>query len=282
MSDPFKIVGPAVVSFSGGRTSGMMLHRILEAHGGTLPEDVKVCFQNTGKERTETLDFVERCSCEWNMPVVWTEYRCVDGNHTFALVDYATASRNGEPFDAILAHHAHYRDAKDLPAVLPNPVQRFCTSELKMRTMRRYCVSLGWENWTNAVGMRADEPQRVAKLRAQRERWDNCVPLAEAGITEPDVMRFWAAQPFDLQLKQHEGNCDLCFLKSRGKIDRIIREKPELATWWLAAESRSGQRFRKDRPNYFEMMRNAREQKLLPGMEDEESDELSIACHCAD
>lgn len=48
MSDPFKITGPAVVSFSGGRTSGYMLYRIIAAHGGTLPDDVKVCFQNSG------------------------------------------------------------------------------------------------------------------------------------------------------------------------------------------------------------------------------------------
>jgi hypothetical protein len=32
--DPFLITGPAVISFSGGRTSGYMLHRIVQAHGG--------------------------------------------------------------------------------------------------------------------------------------------------------------------------------------------------------------------------------------------------------
>ena len=36
MSEPFLITGPAIISVSGGRTSGYMLWRILQAHGGTL------------------------------------------------------------------------------------------------------------------------------------------------------------------------------------------------------------------------------------------------------
>ena len=38
--NPYLITGPAVIAFSGGRTSGYMLHEIIAAHGGTLPPDV--------------------------------------------------------------------------------------------------------------------------------------------------------------------------------------------------------------------------------------------------
>lgn len=53
--NPYLIEGPALISFSGGRTSAYMLHEILRAHDGTLPPDVYVTFANTGKEREETL-----------------------------------------------------------------------------------------------------------------------------------------------------------------------------------------------------------------------------------
>lgn len=36
----FLIQGPSAVNVSGGRTSGMMLHHILDAHDGKLPPDV--------------------------------------------------------------------------------------------------------------------------------------------------------------------------------------------------------------------------------------------------
>jgi 3'-phosphoadenosine 5'-phosphosulfate sulfotransferase (PAPS reductase)/FAD synthetase len=64
------IKSETIISFSGGRTSAMMLKLILDAHGGTLPLWVKVVFCNTGKERPETLDFVNECAKRWN-----------DGNH---------------------------------------------------------------------------------------------------------------------------------------------------------------------------------------------------------
>jgi len=169
--NPYLLPEPSVVSFSGGRTSGYMLRQILDAFGGKLPPLVKVIFANTGKERPETLDFVERVSIEWDVPIVWLEYRNrylgtrvvktgkyagetkAKYQHTFAEVNYATASRNGEPFvTAIKAHN-----------FLPNPVTRFCTYDMKVKTINRYVQSLGWEHYTDAVGLRYDEPRRVAK-----------------------------------------------------------------------------------------------------------------------
>ena len=72
MKSPYFISEPAAISFSGGRTSAFMLYKILEAHGG-LPDYVKVIFANTGKEMPQTLDFVQRCSDEWGVEIVWLE-----------------------------------------------------------------------------------------------------------------------------------------------------------------------------------------------------------------
>lgn len=278
MADPFKISGPAVVSFSGGRTSGLMLYRILEAYGGTLPADVVVIFCNTGKERPETLDFVERCSQRWGVPVVWLEYRCERGGkrarHTFAVVDYATASRNGEPFDAAVA--APRGDS----GYLPNLMSRYCTIELKIRTVIRYLRSLGWSQWTNVVGFRADEPQRVAKLNGpgRNPREETVCPLHRTGVTRADVMGFWKSQPFDLELGPDESNCDLCFLKGSGKLQRLMRQRPDLADWWIQKES-GGSRFRNDRPPYAALLSLSQRQSLF---NPDGPDELSVACHCTD
>jgi 3'-phosphoadenosine 5'-phosphosulfate sulfotransferase (PAPS reductase)/FAD synthetase len=178
MRDPFKIAGPAVISFSGGRTSGYMVRRILDAHGGKLPANVLVKFTNTGKERPQTLDFVDRCSREWDVPIVWLEYR-YDNGPQFAVVDYASASRNGEPFEAAITSRGG--DS----GFLPNPRVRYCTIELKILTTIRWLVSLSWTEWTNAIGFRADEPLRVAKLNAAiRDDREECVaPCAEAGVS---------------------------------------------------------------------------------------------------
>ena len=66
---------PYVVCFSGGRSSAMALYMLLPE---LTPKDV-VIFNNTGRERNETLDFVNEVQKRWNIPIVWTEYTVLDG-----------------------------------------------------------------------------------------------------------------------------------------------------------------------------------------------------------
>lgn len=272
MSEPFLIEGPAVISFSGGRTSGYMLRRILDVG---LQPDVHVLFANTGKERPETLDFIHECETRWAVPVQWLEYRpwTTERDHhpsqfDVDVVTYEIASRNGEPFDRLLQKLGF----------LPNVTLRSCTHYLKTKTINKYAKeALGFDHWAAVIGIRADEPRRVAKLLAQNEREDGerTLPLHEAGITVEDVMAFWKQQPFDLQLRPDEGNCDLCFLKATPKIINLVREQPERARWWADWEARSGQAFRKDRPGYAMMLA---QQDLFLGLEDEPL----IECYCHD
>jgi hypothetical protein len=73
MSDPYVIDGPAQICFSGGRTKGYMLHQILEANGG-LPDVCIVSYQNTEKEREETIDRPTR-SCSAKQRSTRTRFR---------------------------------------------------------------------------------------------------------------------------------------------------------------------------------------------------------------
>ncbi|WP_431494511.1 hypothetical protein [Pseudomonas brassicacearum] len=135
--EPYLIQGPAQIGISGGRTSGHMVYNILEAHGGTLPADVHLFFQNTGKEREETLVFIDQIAKRWNVSIVWMEWCGVYGQSDdapwYRLVDFETTSRNGEPFTMILEYYAAYRKAeKSLPPVLPNFSNNMCTAYLKV------------------------------------------------------------------------------------------------------------------------------------------------------
>jgi 3'-phosphoadenosine 5'-phosphosulfate sulfotransferase (PAPS reductase)/FAD synthetase len=269
MDSPYRIHGPALISFSGGRTSAFMLYEILRAYDGQLPDDVRVVFANTGKEREETLRFVHDCATHWGVAVRWVEWH-PDG---FREVGYNSASRNGEPFAGLIGKRRF----------LPNAVTRFCTQELKIRVMRDFARSLGWERWTNVIGLRYDEGHRVLKALANndtgRERWRNAMPLSKARATKADVSAFWSAQPFDLALRPYEGNCDLCFLKARGKLTAIIRENPGVAGWWVDLEASVAGRFVTEY-SYSDLAREVHTQgHLFDGFLDDEHDaECGLLC----
>lgn len=295
MSAPFRIEGPAAIAFSGGRTSGFMLRCILDAHGGRLPADVHVVFANTGRERSETLDFVAEVARRWSVPVHWIEYggrdvvapavRAVIGGVVrlpHLEVTYETAARNGEPFARLIAERGY----------LPNVVTRFCTEVLKIRAIKRWMLARGYEEWTSVVGLRADERHRVARItapEAARPRETIAVPLARAGVTAADVRAFWRAQAFDLRLQSYEGNCDLCYLKGVTKRERIMRERPDLAAWWIEMEDLvsglarkpDGARFHAHEPGYAATLERVRRLPLLP-MDLDADDDGGLPCGCTD
>ena len=250
---PFYITGPACISFSGGRTSAYMLWRILQAHGGTLPPDVHVCFANTGKEREETLRFVHECGTRWGVHVRWLEWRAGAGavaEDRFEEVGFNSTSRNGEPLRALFRRKKY----------LPNAVTRFCTAEAKIETMKQFMLSLGYEHWTNIVGLRADEPHRLLKQVFRnmqgKERWRSSCPLAVGGVIKRHVNQFWLGQNqwgtdrrfplpqgFDLGLDDHDGNCDACMLKGYAVLAHIERQKPGTLDWWIEEEDLVGAQF---------------------------------------
>lgn len=288
VTDPFKIDSPTCISFSGGRTSAYMLWRVLQSNGG-LPADAAVCFANTGKEDEATLRFVQDCGEQWGVPITWVEYR--NDERGFAVVDFETASRGGEPFEAIIRKRNY----------LPNPITRFCTSELKIRTMHKWLranwQALGWDaqdlEWNQMIGIRADEHRRVAKIRARGHSTETTketmlMPLADAGVTVQDVDAFWSRQEFNLELATYNGrtlagNCDLCFLKPAQQVRTLIAEKPERAVWWARMEALAlaskpdGAVFRKDRPGYAQMAQFVAQQRDMF-----DPNEEAIACFCGD
>lgn len=201
-----------------------MLWRILQAHDGKLPDDAHVVFANTGKEREETLRFVHEVGARWGVHITWVEWR--DNAAGFEVVGYNSASRDGEPFAALIRKKKR----------LPNWSERWCTGFLKVKAMHSYLASIGLDigNFVEVIGMRADEGARIIRgtHRAEVDGREVHYPLGLSRVMKADVMGFWAVQDFDLQLKPHEGNCDLCFLKGKGLRKRLIRDIAGIADWW--------------------------------------------------
>ena len=216
-----------VCTFSGGRTSAFMGLMLKD-----LPKykDFKkvFIFANTGKELPQTLDFINKCDQEWDLNIVWLEANVIyeKGIGTnFKIVDYKTASRNGEPFEDIL---------KKYP--IPTNFASNCTRELKLAPINKYVKSLGYKEVYTAMGIRFDERHRESNTAEQHKI---VYPLIyDIKVDNKFIRSWWDRQTFDLELKDYEGNCDLCFKKSLKKRLTIIKENPNVADWWLKMEQK--------------------------------------------
>lgn len=208
-----------LVSFSGGRTSAFMV-KYLKTHPKYKDQNILIVFANTGKENEETLKFVNECDKRWNLGVVWIEAvpNATHGKGTeYKIVDYETANRDGSIFEQIISIYG-----------IPSKKYRHCTRELKEIPIHKYANHIfNKEEYITAVGIRADEKHRIGK------QW---YPLVELGVDEMFIRKWWSQQEFDLQLKDYEGNCDLCFLKSVRKKLTLLKEKPYLSDWWQKQE----------------------------------------------
>lgn len=274
MIDPFKITGPALISFSGGRTSAYMLWRILQAHGGALPEDVHVAFANTGKEREETLRFVHECAIRWNVRVRWLEFvtdlRRPGAAARFQEVGYNSASRDGEPLSRLIARK------QTLFSTLRG---RWCTQHAKVGVLHDFMESLGYKcgDYVETIGFRADERDRVVEmpLRSLNIGRKFAFPLAAAGIRKTDVERWWQQQPFNLELPKGMGNCDHCpFVGEKARIARA-RLNPEGMEWWQRHEAE--RRFSFGHISFADIRRHIQDAPVLP-FDDLEADAADSEC----
>lgn len=240
---PYRVFGgalgstdPVLLNVSGGRTSGYLFRKIIEAYDGTLPREVHAVFTNTGREMDETLEFLHEMERRWGVHVTWIEREFSEGAG-FRIVGPNSAARHGDrsPFDEVI----------ERKGFLPNAVTRFCTVELKIRAAANYMKSLGSTRWCSVIGYRADELARATRASARDEAgkdpWYTVTPLVDAGVTKRDIVDWWKAQDFDLHLpsvrgKTPLGNCDMCFLKSAANLGGIARDFPPRAQWWVGKE----------------------------------------------
>lgn len=204
------------ISFSGGRSSAVMLKRCLEQFSES--HDILITFANTGCEDERTLEFVREVDTHFaGGRVVWIE-AAIHGKGkgpTAKVVNFETASRNGEPFEAFIQKHG-----------IPCKTHPQCTSRLKEEPMLDYRRQCGWEHGTydTAIGIRSDEIDRCSE-KAREKRF--IYPLINEGWTKGGVNRYMAQFDWDLKLPNDAwGNCVWCWKKSLRKLMTVAKRDP--------------------------------------------------------
>lgn len=231
------------ISFSGGETSARMTEMLLREYADRY-DKIVVGFANTGEESEKTLKFVDNCDFYFGFSTVWVEAEVIPekGKGTsFRQVDFATASRLGEPYEAMIKKFG-----------IPNSSFPHCTRELKHRPLYAYLASIGWKKgeYDVAVGIRADEPTRRSATAT-----DNGIiyPLLDwCPTTKAQINTYWREQPFRLGLKGYEGNCRWCWKKSNRKLFTLMDEQPDIYDFPERMEKQYGlvgPEFSKTRPD---------------------------------
>lgn len=217
------------ISFSGGRTSAYMTWWLLNEWQDRHNWEIIVVFANTGKEAEGTLFFVDECAQEWGIDIIWVEAKCKDENGVpfsekgwsvqHKVVTYETASREGEPFEEMISVLG-----------IPSTNEPFCSKQLKKAALDSYTKSIGWTDYYTAIGIRADEADRISP---NREKQKILYPLAQFNpTTKRQVKEWWDKQPFDLNIHPDEGNCDNCWKKDMPRLVRNMVRNPESFDWW--------------------------------------------------
>lgn len=219
-----------LISFSGGLTSAFMTYHLIRKYKDA---NILIVFSNTGKERNETLDFIKQCAENWNLDIHWIEYMRREKHgfkNWFKVVDYETASRNGEPFERYIKVFGR----------LPNAGVPDCSKYLKQYTIHKYAKQhFGTKDYHTAIGIRWDEKHRINWAYAKEKKY--FYPLVtEFATTKEFVHKFWRTQSFTLNLKSYEGNCDCCWKKSKRKLYTIAKENPQLFDWWVKMGKKYG------------------------------------------
>ena len=225
-----------VASFSFGRTSALMTKLLLEHLSNQY--EILVVVANTGQERDEALEFGHLCDTHFGFNAVWLEAvtNPEDGVGTgHRVVSYETATRispEGGPFEDMIRKYG-----------IPGPGRAHCTRELKANAIRSYLRSIGWDDYTIALGIRPDEERRAdeaqIRLANQGHRVQFIYPLIDYWYHDKqDVNDWWEEQPFNLQLQEHEGNCAWCWKKSFPKHARLLNERPDLYAFPATMEAR--------------------------------------------
>ncbi len=144
-----------------------------------------------------------------------------------------------------------YQDYTSAPLCeIDNEIVKSCVFDQKARLRGD-----GALQYISLVGLRADEPVRVARSLARNGLTDSngrisdgeivYTPLFDLGIDKNAVLEFWKTQPFRLEIpyETNLSNCVFCFMKGAKTIRKLAgkgrnKDDPASIQWWADFEEK--------------------------------------------
>lgn len=200
-----------VVSFSGGRSSALLVYLMKNEHPET-----DFIFMDTGAEHPKTYEFIKNMVKHWGIQLtclrVVVNPELGQGN-SYRVITLDELKPDLQPFRDVCYKYG-----------TPYVHGAFCTRTMKFEPFTRYCnETYGNGNYITWLGIRADEPRRLKPKKGYKYLAD----LSD--FDKQDVLNWWKTQPFDLDLPEHLGNCVFCIKKSINKIALATRDEPKMA-----------------------------------------------------
>ena len=222
-----------VISFSGGRTSAYMVH-LFEQKRISHGIDVDYIYCDTGAEHPKTYEFIRNVVNHFkiNLTCLRTVVSPIKGvGSSYQVVSLDECKPDLKPFTAVCeVYHT------------PSFAAATCTREMKNVPSRKYCKDRYGNDYKMWLGIRVDEPKRLKVVDNQVDMFTKQKkPKREiisylASIDDSDkqdILEFWAAMPFDLDLPEHLGNCVFCVKKGSNKVALAAMDEPEMAKQFI-------------------------------------------------
>lgn len=205
-----------IANFSGGKDSTAMLIMLLEK--GYPLDYIVSC--DTGKEFPEMYAHIEKVKryLKEHFPDA-PEITTLRAEHTFDYFMFEKPVKR--EFTQMIDAHSKYKSSFGYG--WGSFKNRWCTSELKTKVMRKFFKGIG--EYVNYIGIAADEPKR---LKADKRKM---YPLADWGITEEDALNFCYQRGFDwggVYKYQTRMSCWCCPLQSIKQYRALWKYHPEL------------------------------------------------------
>lgn len=226
-----------VCSVSSGYSSVMMAVKMKEWYPDA---EIVNIMANTSREREESLLFMNECDKHFGLNLVWVEadINKDPGKGTRHIVKtFEQLCRDGYVFEDGIIKYG-----------IPSKVNKWCTRELKLSPINSYVKNeLGWSDYYTAIGIRADEIDRVSQNRLKNKL---IYPLVERGYTKNDRNLFWHKSPVKLDLPAFMGNCKFCHEKSNRKLTTEYILRPNDMDWNLNMECKYSNVIKLSSPSY--------------------------------